>query len=434
VTASANLAPTAGGPRPDGGRQAVDPTGSAAASVVIGRQGVYTSDLELDGYQLLFQPDPASTPGLGILGTTQQTNVVLAGALNIGLSDLVGNRRIYVHVGDDLLADPWREWLPSHRTVVELQEATLVDSALLYGCGELRDQGFTIALDDFGWTADRQALLDLAAIVKVDVRATSRDELTAIVDTCLPYGVELLADKVEDIDQIDELRVMGFTRFQGYALECPRIVAGRTIDVTSLARLRSAAMMLDADIEITKLEQIIRTEPAMAYQLIKLACIGQPGQTARSVSSLRDALVLLGTRRVQQFIAILLSRPSRQDDSREFLAVLARARACELLVAASHPPMASVGFAAGLISALDAVLGVPVPEITESMGLSGPLADALLEPSSPVGAILADVIECQRRSSEHNAPASIRPDDLGTAYRDALAWAAHTMSATAADE
>lgn len=419
---------------PGDDRDEPDSNGSTAASVVVGRQGIYTSDLELDSYQLLFQPDPGSAAGAHTLGTAQQTNTVLAGALNIGLNDLVGNRRIYVNVGGDLLEDPWRDLLPPDRTVIELSPDVPVDSGLLYRCRELSEQGFSIALDDFGWSGDADALLDIASIVKIDVMASSRNDLATIVDTCLPHDVELLADRVDDLELLDELRAMGFTLFQGYALECPRIVAGRTIDVTSLARLRSAALMLDADIEVAKLEQMIRTEPAMAYQIIKLACIGRIGETARSVSSLREAIVMLGCRRVQQFIAILLSRPSRQDDAREFLSVLARARACEILTAASLPSMGSVGFAAGLISALDAVLGMPVPEIVESMGLTGQLADALLNPSSPIGQILDDVVEHQRHNSEHSLPAAIRPDVLGAAYRDALAWAAHTMSATAAAE
>ena len=73
-----------------------------------------------------------------------------------------------------------------------------------------------------------------------------------------------------------------------------------------LAGLRVSARLLDAECPITVIEDIIRGDPAMSHQLLQLAGAGAAGGMKRTVRTLRQALVLVGWRRLQSWVALLL--------------------------------------------------------------------------------------------------------------------------------
>jgi EAL and modified HD-GYP domain-containing signal transduction protein len=428
VVGRMKLRDRAGIPTPTvGGREAA--TTAAGFDVVVGRQGIYRSDRTIDGYELLFRSDASSTTSVSALTSDQMTTDVLLNALSIGLENLVGDQRIYLNVDQELLTEPWDLWLPADRTVIEVLETVRVDDELLEGCDRLIERGFVVALDDFTWFDGAESLLERASIVKIDLLAVHGEDRRRLVRICQAYDVTLLAEKIEDLGELGQLQDEGFMLFQGFALERPQIVAGRSVEPSALARLRTAAVVLDNDLEIDDLERIIRTEPGMAYQIIRLASIGRSGETLRTVATLRDAIVILGTRHCQQFLAILLTRPSGPDWKPALVGVLARARACEVLTGQLYPAAQSVGFAAGLISALDAVLGVPLPEIAASMNLSEALSTALLDPTSDIGRILVDLIAHQLGDRGHRLISAASADDLDLAFGEGFIWATRALSA-----
>jgi c-di-GMP phosphodiesterase len=414
-------------PPPVGGRD--EATTAAGFDVVVGRQGIYRADQTIDGYELLFRADSGSTTSESALTSDQMTTDVLLNSLSIGLDHLVGDQRIYLNVDQDLLTEPWDLWLPADRTVIEILETVRVDAELLEGCDRLIDLGFAIALDDFTWFDGAESLLERASIVKIDVLAMSGEHRRRLARRCQAYDVTLLAEKIEDRGELGQFQDEGFTLFQGFALERPQIVAGRSVEPSALARLRTAAVVLDSELEIDDLERIIRTEPGMAYQIIRLASVGRSGETLRTVATLRDAIVILGTRHCQQFLAILLTRPSGPEWKPALVGVLARARACEVLTAAFYPAVQSVGFAAGMISALDAVLGVPLSDIAASLNLSEALTTALLDPSSDIGRILADLIAHQLGDRGHELISRASLVDLELAFGEGFSWATRALSA-----
>jgi c-di-GMP-related signal transduction protein len=402
--------------------------GLLGLQVVVARQGIYRSDRSVDGYELFFQNDSAESSKQQYVDSEQMTTDVLEGALTIGLEQLVGDRRLYLNVHESLLAEPWDLWLPPDRTVIEVLETVGVNDELLAGCGRLVDLGFSVALTDFTWFDGAERLLELASIVKIDPHIWSNADRAQLTRLCEKHDVSLLAQNIDSHATVSELRDEGFTLFQGHALEQPEVVAGRTVERTALARLRTAAVMLEDDLEIESLEQIIRPEPGLAYQIIRLASIGRPGEMRRNIDSLRQAVVILGSRRTQQFLAMLLSRPPSREWEPTFVTVLARARACEILTGVYRPSSSALAFAAGLISGLDAVFGVSVAQIVSSMDLSDALESAILDPTSDVGKILADLISFQRGDRSHVPASAATPKDIENAFGQGFAWATHTLS------
>ena len=86
----------------------------------------------------------------------------------------------------------------------------------------------------------------------------------------------------------------------------------------------------------------------MTHQLLQLAGIGAAGGMKRTVRTIRQALVLVGWRRLQSWVALLLLTDDGSASEEEIAAVLMRARMSELL-APSAGCEPDAGYTAGLL-------------------------------------------------------------------------------------
>src|SRR4051794_28739455 len=181
------------------------------ADVVVGRQGIFTADRHIIGYELLFRGF-AGNAGVRPTGASgdQMTAEVIYGANAIGLDHLVSGRMIFCNADRGVLDGTVPIALPPTQTVVEVVETVAVDPEMLAGCQRLIDAGYRLAADDFLWRPGAELLLPLTSIVKIDLLQVHGPELTELVQRCKDFDVQLLAEKVEDATQLDELMSMGF--------------------------------------------------------------------------------------------------------------------------------------------------------------------------------------------------------------------------------
>jgi EAL and modified HD-GYP domain-containing signal transduction protein len=143
------------------------------------------------------------------------------------------------------------------------------------------------------------------------------------------------------------------------------------------------------------------------------------------VSSVRKALMLLGTVAVRRW-TMLLVLAGLNDRPHHLLGLgLLRARLCELLApaAGAEPERA---FTVGLFSVVDALLGTPMAELLAELPFDARTTDALLHQDGPEGVLLASVLAYEGGHFEASARAGISLAELGRAYREALAWTEET--------
>jgi EAL and modified HD-GYP domain-containing signal transduction protein len=396
-------------------------TPAPTTQVVVGRQGIYDAVGSVVGYELLFRGVAGSSAS--VTGD-QMTAEVLFSAVALGFDHLVSDRDAFCNADRGVLIGDIPLNLPPERTVVEVLETVRLDRDVLDGCRMLAQEGYRLALDDFVWRPGSEELLPLASIVKIDMLETGGRELTELIERCRNYDVQLLAEKVEDPDQLGELRGLGFDLFQGYALERPALIAGRSMEPGVVARLRMAAALLTGDPEMDEVEEIVRTDPVLALQLIQVASVGRPGETRRQISSLRQALVLMGSRRVRNWAALLLSRSrTRTSVGHDFISTLILARACELLVTQVDAYRGHVGFAAGMLSAMPEELQVSPEDLCQTVSLSQELVDAAFRAEGPIGRIVRDAREFHHGSARMIRRSQLSTEDLHTAFAKAVAWA-----------
>ncbi|MEO1529007.1 MAG: hypothetical protein AAFX06_26595, partial [Planctomycetota bacterium] len=153
----------------------------------VGRQPIFQSNLDVFGYELLFRSGEKSFADIGD-GDVATAQVLVSSFADIGLDTLVGPKRAFVNLTRNLLVDGNLSCLPPDRLVLEILEDIPVDDDTIAAIAELREQGFTIALDDFVFSKDVAPLIELADIVKVEYPAIEPDELATHVNEIRSRG------------------------------------------------------------------------------------------------------------------------------------------------------------------------------------------------------------------------------------------------------
>jgi EAL and modified HD-GYP domain-containing signal transduction protein len=318
------------------------------------------------------------------------TAAVLLGSVTIGLDRLVGNKKLFCNASRGVLTGAVPILLPPERTVVEVLESVVPDAEVLAGCRRLLDQGFTLALDDFSWFPGADAFLELASIVKIDLRLTPMDDMPDLMERCRDFDALLLAEKVETTDELEQCEELGFDYFQGYLLSRPCVVPGRALDAGRLSQLRMAAHLLESECSISELEETVRNDPSMTHQLLQLAGMGAAGEMRRAVHSIRQALIFAGWRRIQSWVALLLITGNGRVHEEGVATALMRAYMCEQLASYADPALAGMAFTAGMISCFGVLFGVPLDTVLDSLPLDDDLRVAVLGGDTPLGRLLAD--------------------------------------------
>lgn len=395
----------------------VDSGPASERRVVVGRQPITDRTGAVVAFELLYRS--SETDGRPVTGE-EMTARVVRGALSIGIDQLVGDKTMFCNAERSLLTGQTPVTLPPDRTVIEVLETVDIDDETVAGCRRLVEQGFRIALDDFVWRDGAERLLELAAVVKIDVQAMTRDEIVALVERCRPYDVVLLAEKVETDDDVAWALEQGFALFQGYAIERPSAVHGHTVAPSALARVELALTLLGDDLDLEDLEETLRREPGLVVQVLQMASHGSHRGMRRQVHTVREALVLLGTNRVRQWVALTLLGEQSDGTPDALVTALSRARMVELLARSRAVVDPEFAFTAGLLSALDVLMGAELAQLDCTLDLDPVLRAAAFRHEGPGGALVAEVLRYQERV--RTADSDDLPSELHRVAAEAFAW------------
>lgn len=396
---------------------------------MVGRQPIFDRKQAVLGYELLFRSTPLPRDPADRLDDTYMTADVILGSVSIGLDRLVGPKKVFCNAERDVLIGDLPLVLPPTRTVLEILETVVVDDDVVAGCQRLVDAGYGLALDDFVWAPGVERLLELASIVKIDIQAVDLAGQRELIERARAFDVKIVAEKVETRDELQASVDLGYDYFQGFLLSRPQVVPGRTLDPNRGARLRLASKLFDTECSIEEIEAIVRTDPAMVHQLLKMAALGMPGGTRRVVKTLRQALVVVGWRRLQSWVALLLVVTGDDPGSEEQMVTsLIRARMCEVLAERLDRATSGMAFAAGILSSLDLLLQLPLPTVLSGLPLDEELRRSVIGHHGPLGNLLADVIDYQFDLVDTPRRCAFDDSTLHRAYLASLAWAVDITS------
>lgn len=369
-----------------------------STSVFLGRQPIFDRKRRTYAYELLYRN---GTENLAFFRDPDDATrrVLEVAMLEWGFDRVVGDRYGFINAASGILHSGILDILPADRAVIELEAGMVFDTPVLDAVRAGHPRGLRFALDDV-IALDRPGFADVApfiSVVKVDLQGVPTDELAKLVDDVqklFPSALRL-AEKLEEHSEFELASQLGFDLFQGYFFAKPEVM-GRTERPANLtAAIQLMAEVNRPEVDLDRVEQLIATDPTLAYGLLRLVNSSSYGLTVH-VQSIRHAIVMLGLAQVRHLAVLLTMATSAQAVSEELIVVAATRARMAAGMAGDDEPLANMCFTAGLLSVIDAVFQCPMSELVADLPLQTDVRRALLDGSGPVGEMLAAVYAFER--------------------------------------
>ncbi len=345
----------------------------------IARQPILNLNKRLYGYELLYRGAPGRM--LDQVSGEQATAGLLTSAFLTGDIDVISNNRLcFVNFTRDLLEKNLPFSFPKTKIVVEILEDVNPTPNIISICRNLKENGYTLALDDFVYRREFEPLLELVKIVKIDIRLTPLNTLVRTLDLLKHYQVKLLAEKVETEEEFVLANRMGFSYFQGYFFCKPQGIKIKEISSVKLNLLKLLAEVTKKEIELERLREIISADVAITFKLLRFLNSAYY-YLLQKVRSVQHGVALLGERELRRFcLLVIISELATEKPDELVRVVLVRAKFCELLGNAANLPEIDCAnlYMTGLFSLLDAMLDLQMSEILEKLPINAAVKDTLM--------------------------------------------------------
>ncbi len=356
----------------------------------LGRQPIIGRHRDLVAYELLFRSSTMNAATI-IDDVAASAAVIQHAFSDLGMTGALGDRLGFINISEGLLMSDVIEVLPPERVALEILETVRFTPEVVARCRQLKQAGYTLALDDVvAITPECSLLLPLIDIVKLDLLAMKRAEIPDMVANLRPYGVKVLAEKVETEDQYDFCRNLGFDLFQGYFFAKPAILKGRMVTPQALVLLRILALTA-ADAELDELERTLKEAPDLMLRLLNMAN-ARLLPSSPKIFSIRNAIIVLGRAQINRFVQIMLfAQQSGGSIASDPLVQTAVMRGClmeGLAVARGWSAIKDRAFMVGMLSLVDALFGQPLADIVARLNLEEELQKALLWHEGQLGMLL----------------------------------------------
>jgi len=341
---------------------------------------------------------------------------------DIGLETLAGRHPAWVTIARNFLVEIGPPPVRPDRAVLQIKSYHARED-LLQILQKLSRSGYTIALDE--WSGEMatnvEELMSLCSIVKIDVSKVGPDDLPRVLRQPKLQGALLVATEVGDGAAFERCKDLGFTYFQGEYFAQPRTFKHRGVGTSGIGSLRRLSELTAGDVSFEDLERIIGSDVGLSLKLLRYvnsAFFALP----RTVSSVREALNMLGVRTVRRWATVMVIS-SIPDVPDELVALgLRRAHMCEILAGSASSEERETLFTIGLFSVADALLDMPMGEVLDTLPFTDEIQTALLRREGPKGELLA-AVTAYERGEFPTLPTTDSSPSLAGAYRAALEWA-----------
>ncbi len=401
--------------------------------VFLGRQPIMDRNQQLVAYELLFRNGRQNFAVIddNVAATAQVMQNAFA---ELGIETALGPYKGYINCDETILLSCLIDLLPADKIVLEILEIVEISPRIVERCRELKQRGFTLALDDFTHLQDKHApLLDVIDIVKVDIMQMDRDTLKQTTLALQKWPVQLLAEKVDSFEQAAFCHALGYALFQGYYFAKPTIVAGKKLSHSQIALLQLLNLALE-DADVKRIEAVLKHEAGLTVNLMRLSNSAAVGARTK-VASMRHAITILGRRQFQRWLQLLLYTNPAGGASTLASPLLqlaaTRGRFMELLapkVRSGDHEFEDQAFMCGILSLMPTLMSIAMSEILASINLATNVREALESHSGTLGQMLqlAEALENGDGATCHMLTAQLNGIDAHTVnacLTQALSWA-----------
>ena len=397
------------------------------------RQPILDKEKKLVGYELLFR-DGVDNVFPDIDGDEATSRLIEGSQFNFGLEDLTDNKPAYINFTLDTLQKGYPLLLGKEQVVVEILETIQPGKRLLALVKDLKERGYTLALDDYIHQPVWRHFYPYIDLIKIDFLTTDKESIEAVIEAIKPHPhIKLLAEKVETYEKYQLALEMGFSYFQGFFFSKPEMVQSKTLPPSEMALAELLYETSSIDLNLRKITEVFERDVNLSYKLLRYSNSAAFKRRAE-ISTIKQALIVLGSEEIKRFLSLLFAAQVSADKPAELIRLsLTRARFAELL-AISHGKLRDTGmaFLTGMMSLMDAILDEDMPSVMNKLPLTNEIKDALLKDEGLLATYLNLVKFYEQanweKAKEIQQQLGLKPEEVPDAYHDALSWSNDQMS------
>ncbi|SNY51520.1 EAL and modified HD-GYP domain-containing signal transduction protein [Arsukibacterium tuosuense] len=397
------------------------------------RQPILDRNKVLYAYELLFR-DGLSNVFPEIDGDEATSRMIEGSQFSFGLEDFLDDKPGFINFTLDSLIKKYPSMLPKEQVVVEILETVQPGKRLLAECQHLKEQGYTLALDDYIHQPVWRHFYPFIDIIKIDFRSTDIETIKSVQEAIADFPhIKLLAEKVETNEEFQQALDMGFYYFQGFFFSQPEMMQTKALSPAQMTLAELLYETSKAELDLVKITNVFQRDVSLSYKLLRYSNSSIFKRRAE-IETIKQALVVLGQVELKKFLSLLFTAQISSDKPAELMRMsMTRARFAEGLANIDGKVDTGKAFLTGLMSLMDAILDEPITSVMEKLPLAKEIKDALVENSGVLAEYMTlikyyEAAQWQQANQAMNQ-LGIASDKVPDAYHTAVQWANEQMKA-----
>jgi c-di-GMP-related signal transduction protein len=288
-----------------------------------------------------------------------------------------GEKLVFIDCANTACDAALLEWQPPVNATIEVHSASLTEPGAPAFIAALQGAQSSLCL-----VFDAQAQAALAAgvsfrFIAFDAQRYTPAQLKVLATKTQPFGIGVTFN-VNDGESFQACLDAGMSAAASWFFKTPTKAPAKALN-PGQAQIIRVLNLVRKNAEIKEIEAALKQDVALSYKLLRYINSAGFGLSCE-VQSFRHAVTILGYNKLNKWLSLLLATASKDPMAPALMhTALTRARLMEVLAhglvdAQEYDNL----FITGAFSMLDALLGVSMEKVLESMSLPEPICDALL--------------------------------------------------------
>lgn len=199
------------------------------------RQSIVDKDNNVFAYELLYRDSLINVfPNIDAdLATVQLIQTTLESSQS---QTYTNHKPAFINFTLETLSKGYPLQFQPQHIIVEILESEQPSPELLSICKNLYEKGYEIALDDYIHHQDWHEFFPYINIIKVDFRQSGQSDIIELLEHLSEHPhINLLAEKIEDAQEYNLAKTLGFDYFQGFFFDKPQVIKSKPSGSIDLA-------------------------------------------------------------------------------------------------------------------------------------------------------------------------------------------------------
>jgi len=395
--------------------------------VFIGRQPIMDVKQHIIGYELLFRHSADADSAVFEDELKACSNVLVNTMGDMDVQWLLGDKLAFINVNEAMLMSEFIELMPPQRTTLEILRSVVASEAVIERCRELSKLGYKIALDNPQLSTQLEPLTEFANFIKIDSLIVSQQDARKLFQKYASPNVQMVAEKIETLEQFEAYKEIGFRRFQGFYFARPETFTAKVIN-PSFDSVLNLLNLVTQDSDNQDIENGFKRDAALSFKLLRYINSVGFGLSCE-IQSIKHALTILGRKQLYRWLTLLMVTAGENSTPPALMKTsITRGRLTELLGESYFEKHDRDNlFIVGVFSLLDAILKMPMDQVLEKIQLPENVSEALLTRGGMYGPFLQLTEACEgadsKRILELAELLQYDADKVNECHIAALAWA-----------